>query len=331
MHRYRQFFYCKRAEYLYSKLSSALRADVRVRPNEKRVVNAIGYILSHSLDDELAGGPARTRKRWICDEPVLRSGYLKFAVRYYSKAIALDPDDSDASCGMAMARVSLDKDDMEPLETLDHSAAAHYTRGLILAHGGNFKEALENYAAAITEGPSYIDALNNFAYTLYLWHLEASLNPKSSTFPDAEMYARAREYAATAGRLTEKGGDQIRHRIIESTVGEVELACGDAENAVKVLKHTLEQDPQNPTGIEHPFFDEIRWDLAQAYVCRMPSSAADAERELELILEAEKSRLDQRFLGPPDDGFLKRNLKVLSDNCAFFSEQKASPGCGRER
>jgi tetratricopeptide (TPR) repeat protein len=346
MEQYRQFFYCKRAEYLYSKLSSSARAETRVRPNEEWVVAADGYILAHSLDEE-EGYQAATipDKVWICDEPLIRSAYLKFAVRYYREAIALDPNDSEAVCFLAMAQASAG--DTARLRELQHSAAARFARaakladnaesaywqdirdGRLCAHDDALKAkydgVLREYEKAIELDQSNPDVLNNSAYQVYEWHLKAARHPQLLDYPSEEQYDDAMAEAARATRLTETVGSRIDHRVFQSTVGELDLAMGDPAAAAKVLNASLKVEGSDRSGIEHPRWDEIRWDLAQAYACMGPGSADDARHELSTISGEEEKREDQLFIGPPDEEFVNRNLDELQANCAIFKKAADLP------
>jgi tetratricopeptide (TPR) repeat protein len=330
MEQYRQFFYCKRAEYLYSKLSPELRTDVRVLPNEEWVVKAIAYVLSHTVNPASKGvkrdtdieevNKPNSAKRWSCDESPLKSTYLRFALRYYQRAAEMDPYDNEASCGYAMVRQSLDPKDTWPIVLLGNTPAAHFARGNRLEATNHFVEALDEYETAIGQERDNVDALNNFAYTVYLWHIAASFQSGLNKFPDPGLYAEARANAAMATRLTANAGARIDHRIMLSTAGELELASGNPKNAVSLLEDSLKEDTGNPTGIMHPFFDEIRWDSAQAYTCA--GAIPEAKKKLLAIREEEGGREDQRFVGPPDAGFIDENLKVLKQNCEYFKAQR---------
>jgi tetratricopeptide (TPR) repeat protein len=348
MEQYRQFFYCKRAEYLYSKLSSSLRAEVRVRPNEEWVVKANGYILAHSLD-KVEGYHAAVLPQdvWTCDDPLIHSYYLRFAVNYYRKAAALDPNDFEVSCGYAMTRASENPDDTAPLDELAHSGAAHVARAGALAgeadslyqkdvYNGKvcdrdpalrtkIDSVFNEFDSALRYDPINADVLNNYAYQVYEWHLEAARHPALLEYPPPGAYALALQNAAAASRLTESGGTRIEHRVIESTIGELDLASGDPADAAKLLEQSLQQATQDHSGIEHAHFDEIRWDLAQAWACLGPDSQAKARDQLGRIFDEEKSREDQRFVGVPDDTFVDRNLQVLEANCAIFTRAAALP------
>lgn len=342
---YRQFFYCKRAEYLYSKLSPALRAESRVRPNEEWVVTADGMILAHSLDN-LGYEATIPKEIWRCDDPLIPSSYLKFAARFYNDALTLDPNDAEAACGLAMVRASAWKADTRPLQALAHSATAHWVRASALAGKADdlyrnltgdevcqhndklqakYDAALSDYLQAITLDPSNPDLLNEFAYQIYEWHLESARHPQLLAYPTAQQYADALAESAKASRLTATGGARIEHRLVESTVGELDLAMGDPSSAATVLRASLQSGDSDQSGIEHPQYDEIRWDLAQAYACMGPEWKDQAGRWLSKILEAEKGREDQRFVGPPDDGFVERNLYVLQENCRYFTKAQALP------
>lgn len=348
MQQYRQFFYCKRAEYLYSKLSSSLRAEVRVRPNEEWVVKANAYILAHSLDTDKDYEPVTYAKEvWTCDDPLIHSYYLRFAVSYYRKAAALDPNDFEVSCGYAMTRATADSKDTGPLDLLSHTGPAHSSRAAALAAEAEsayqddvaaakicdpdqdlrdkINSVFTEYDLALQYDPVDASILNNFAYQVYKWHLDAGRHPQLLGFPPPNAYRAALDDAKAATRLTETAGTRIEHRVIESTIGELDLATGDPDGAAKVLEHSLQQATQDRSGIEHAYYDEIRWDLAQAYVCQSPATESKARTLLGHIFDEEKSREDQRFVGMPDETFVDRNLQVLQANCAMFTHASALP------
>ena len=105
------------------------------------------------------------------------------------------------------------------------------------------------------------------------------------------------------------------------TLGEMDLACGNPENAASVLRNSLDGGAEN-SGIEDPRFDEIRWDVAQADVCLKPygnPEKRDAEKRLDDLISEEMDREDDRFVILPDDGFVDRNLNNLKKNCVYFA------------
>ena len=348
MQQYRQFFYCRRADYLYSRLSSSLRAEVRVRPNQEWVVKANAYILAHSLDGDKDYLPVTYPKEvWTCDDPLVHSYYLRFAVSYYRKAAALDPNDFEVSCGYAMTRATANLKDTGPLDFLSHTGPAHSSRASALAAEAEsvyqqdvasgkicdpdqdlhdkIDSVFTEYNLALQYDPVDAGILNNFAYQVYEWHLDAGRHPRLLGFPPPNAYRAALDDAKAATRLTETAGTRIEHRVIESTIGELDLATGDPGGAAKVLEQSLQQATQDRSGIEHAYYDEIRWDLAQAYACQTPAAQGKARDLLDRIFDEEKSREDQRFVGMPDESFVDRNLQVLEANCAIFTRASSLP------
>jgi tetratricopeptide (TPR) repeat protein len=231
----------------------------------------------------------------------------------------LGPNDLEPRCGVAMARLAIEGDS-GLLKTLYRESAPHRSLGDVYLSNQDYEKAAREYAQAIGIDRGDTDALNGYAYTIYRWHLDASMGHVKS-FPTVLMYQDASDHAATTVRLTENQRTRIDHQIMQSTLGEMDLACGDPKHAAGVLRAILDGGAKT-SGIEHPRFDEIRWDLAQADVCLEPfgdPEKKDAEQRLGVLISEERDREDQRFVGPPDDGFVDRNLDNLKKNCVYFA------------
>ena len=103
-------------------------------------------------------------------------------------------------------------------------------------------------------------ALNGFANTFWEWRLVSPETPGAAAFAqDAETYARWALEVAKERRSTE---DFI---VANATLGNVLLAQARPLEAIHYLKeaHTKVQK----TAPRHARWNEVRWSLAQAYLC----------------------------------------------------------------
>jgi len=115
-------------------------------------------------------------------------------------------------------------------------------------------------------------------------------------------------------------------RITRACTFGVAARAGKFDDAVATLKETFDAKGRQPvkekqivSGVgNQTFVDEIRWDLAQAYVCASAKNGSFKQRyalakdNLELIRQHESSRVDQRFSGELELSELQENCKTLS-------------------
>lgn len=101
----------------------------------------------------------------------------------------------------------------------------------------------------------------------------------SSGGPGTETLEVAAECARIAKRLTADKGLRTDHGAYQSSLGEVLLASGKFDDALgelqEIFKPVGRLDPDVGT---QGAFDEIRWNLAQAYVCASSKTGTAEKR-----------------------------------------------------
>ena len=162
-----------------------------------------------------------------------------------------------------------------------------------------YRLALAEYQRAIDCAPTNTDALNSYAYTFWSWR---SLLPATPTDPD--VASNAEKYARLAVRLAAGGKSHTRGAILRSTLGEVLLGEGKVDDAIAELEKAEkvaagELQKADQALFRHAYFNEIRWDLAQAYQCK-DRDTTRASSELNEIMETEKTRETQPYSEVPD-------------------------------
>ena len=108
------------------------------------------------------------------------------------------------------------------------------------------------------------------------------------------MAHKAEDFARRAIRLALDSGSKALHAQVQSTLGELLLAQARPHEAVTTLEEVAlsENQPHHSTKLlkaeigTHWIFNEVRWDLAQAYLCE---NANDLHSQL-----SEKERHDFR-------------------------------------
>lgn len=332
---YVTFFYCRRAEYLYTQLPSAVRADPEVKDKEIGVLAHLGFILSNSGNQESVpirhvmervnakeeGNEAEVK--WLCNPDAMVqpfSSYNHTAERYYRLALERSSGSSswDDFIRCEYANLRLLEWDPGPMIELNEDDRAHGALAYKLigrAEDSNkptnaddlYGEALSEFNSAIKLVPHNASLLNSYAYNVWKWHW-ARIRHACNRGPDAKTLDTATDYADTAVRLTEKKGLRTDHDIYQSTLGELQLASQKVGLALDTLEKIR--------GLsQHAMFDEIRWDLAQASVCAGSKKDEQAKEALNTIKENERRREDRRFFG-------EDSIEQLKQNCQYFG---ASP------
>jgi len=216
----------------------------------------------------------------------------------------------------------LDGDDRVHLVLADRLAEGAQTAANAADKTGFYSEALDEYSAAIKLSPSNVDALNNYAYTVWEWYLSSIQGGIER--PDRNVLEQAERYASRASQLTKDRVPRATHAMTQSTLGEVQLARGETGAAINTLQAIFNAQGSTPYAGSHAIFDEIRWDLTEAYVCakpRVPGSKDELPpkaRELwNKIAEHEADREHQRF---------PQQLKIadLQHACAQFGKAPAT-------
>jgi tetratricopeptide (TPR) repeat protein len=346
--RYLAFFYCRRAEYLYSRLPSVLRFDSRIKDKEMLVLYYLGIILKTS---STAGSEKVNEKYkdWFCEPDATVdpfSGYHQAAEHYYKLALEKQPDDPSIRCGYAT--LSWAEKNEQPMIDLNLDETAHLVLADRLVEQAEklvgqastsenlesaeklYRGALNETATAILLAPFSARARNQYAYYAWKWYW-AWIRHESANGPSSAILDSAADQAREATRLTEDKGLRVEHGIYKSSLGEVLLAAGKFDEALTDLKEIV--NPLRSPGVKgkpglpdvgsQATFDEIRWDLAQAYVCASPKSGSSKQRQdlaneqLNAISQHESVREDQRFFG-----MLK--VEELSKNCNKFGKDATS-------
>jgi hypothetical protein len=104
------YFYCQRAEALYSQLSPSLRTDLRVKQAEAAVLNTLGVAVMR-LRLPQASMPQQTSLPEVahsCLAAELNDGAVaprpsRTALHYFEQALSLQPDDPNIRCNLAGA------------------------------------------------------------------------------------------------------------------------------------------------------------------------------------------------------------------------------------
>jgi tetratricopeptide (TPR) repeat protein len=289
--RYAAFFFCKRAEYLYSKLPPNLRTDGQIKAARASALDQIGEILSTTpavsvVFNTRSDHPKLGEKPMICDGPDKDAGETKtqltlygpYAVKYYQEALAILPEDREAKCYLAIHSWLLGEP--RPMQDLDLDADMHHKRGDDLWRkankqkiSDNYRKAIEEYSEAIKLDPANTEAMNDYANAFWDWRVRFPQDPPSTDIAvQAEHFAQVASdmtrVASTTAHSTDAATSTMTHLIDAATVLEVYLGEGRADLALGVLPRREHPFP------DHAYFNDVRWDLAQAYLC----AAADARQ-----------------------------------------------------
>jgi len=343
---YVAFFYCKRAEYLYSQLSTTLRSNSQVRDSEVWVLNAIAEVLEYADSPSNAPEqdiPPTQKVPWRCSvtsDDIAPNGeikpldpeprvYVEPALRYYRQAQSMAPDDVSIRCMEANANLRSGAQADFVMKDLQRDARAHVYLGDTLANLAKdplgvdgikqaaplYRKAMIEYSTALELAPANIDALNGYAYAFWCWRLRWPYE-KPPKGPDAFMAHAAEAGIRSAIRLALDSGSKALHVQAQSTLGEVLLGQGRPHEAAAVLEEVALSADQPHHGTKvlkaeigtHWIFNEVRWDLAQAYLCEnwndSHSELSEKERHdfrksaadlLGQIRENEQGREDQQF------------------------------------
>lgn len=332
---YVAFFYCRRAEYLYSRLPSALRSDTGIKEKEATVLYNLGFILQDTKkrrdakqETAISYGNSRVRLKWLCDPnaDLAFSTYDHAAERYYGLAHDMRPDNSKVLC--RYAEVKLAQGDANSMNDLATNEKAHLTLAQHFIDQVKYSQyprrTSELYARALTELITAIDlapydpeALNSFAYGAWEWYW-AWIRGESANRPSFAVLEFAATQARETKRLTEDKGSRASHGMYQSSLGESLLATGKFDEAVDELNEIFHPEGRTKPDVgEEAVFDEIRWDLAQAYMCATAEKGTDEERQaqaktrLDKIGGHEDRREDQRFSG-------ELAVDTLKENCRQF-------------
>ncbi|HEY6249634.1 MAG TPA: hypothetical protein VI685_06710 [Candidatus Angelobacter sp.] len=234
----------------------------------------------------------------------LGSRTTRAALRYYRESLRLDPDEANVKCNAATAEAYLDANDMDSMkrlatdphvrfmlaENLDDKAHNALEKGRSKSKEiaeGYYRRALNEYQAAIELDPTFVIALNRYAYTFWEWEIDW-LSGRTGSPPDAQMASLAEAHAREGVRIARclRRPDSNRMTEMEMTVtdtlGEVLLAEGRTQEAVETLRPLVTE----PIVKENPDWDglnETRWDFAQAKICDARTASDVKERQAEML------------------------------------------------
>ena len=343
------YFYCKRADRIYATMDNSNRADADLRAGASRVAYMLGLTLESRFPEM---GPVRTLG-WSCatNNGYQYGPYSRAALKYYDRAITLNPDDHYVRCQAALTAEALG--DPTRLQALSEdfaarlSLAGQYLTGQHLRNE-NYETALTEYAMALERNPNSVDALNGYAYTF--WASQYALSQKdpspgespapSASDKEKETAKHALDYANRAVALVDGKRPKDIEIMIQGTLGEVMLGRKEYQAA----REQLEKAYNSNSVKDHAEYNELRWDLAQALRClarngddstgkSKPQAQAEAEaEELEkqanaLLREIETLERDQDLrsfsrLGLFDDknSFCRASLDQASPPLAAASQ-----------
>lgn len=276
---YLAYYHCKRALQVYAALPDVVRNSPEGRTAEGSVWNTTGVILSRSgqttfrenrdggwqcSDTSIVAEDLKANRRPTIFE-LHRSPYTKDALRYYEHATRLLPDDGIVRCNAAST--AFVRDDRQPMKELAATSSAHFALADTLSRRIQGQEpdpaqyilALQEFETAFTLDPQNLMARNNYSYTVWQWHRASML--KSALRPPRHIVRAADEQAREAARLAAGKGRRLDLVYMQSTLGEVLIMQGRSHEAYGQLEAAVKRAPM------HPAFDEIRWDLALAYLC----------------------------------------------------------------
>jgi tetratricopeptide (TPR) repeat protein len=325
------YYYCRRAEDLYVMLPRAERESGPIREATASVLNTLERVFTRPFDTEALPPDGA----WHCRD-VMRGGPFKqTALRYLERAEALAPLNESIRCRAASLAYSLGR--TERMKALGVEASAHLRLAEVLARRAkrkaDAKEQLEDYRRALTEyreaiklSPTMLRALNGFGQTLWEWRLIA---PEAA---EGAKFAREGEtYARRALELAREYEDQI---VAHGTLGKLLLTQARPLEAMHHLEAAHAAAPN------HQRWNEIRWGLAQAYLCASANDLAIEQPEGEAvrwqhalplfdkISELERRRESRPFSNAPQTLDPAEHRMCLRNPTAIVDRQP-SPGTPR--
>jgi tetratricopeptide (TPR) repeat protein len=252
------------------------------------------------------------------------SPYTPAALRYFDAAVNLTPYDPVPACNAAEANLSLNH--AEAMEALEEQASAHVNladEAKEIARNESesaqpstedvesyYGLALYEYDQAVKREPAQIDARLGYVQTFWEWKNYGSdkrhgEGPGLGWFPDGDVAQRAEDYGQLAVVLTANKRDNTEVANAQWAYGKALLAHQRLPQASKELARATELVP------DHPWFHEMRWDLAEAYLCESVRDSPTRQERTPPNLIAEASHIldkirndDEKREGPFPDKFL---------------------------
>jgi tetratricopeptide (TPR) repeat protein len=304
------YFYCRKAEGLFGRLSSSERLDHDARSLQAVILYQIGLTLDHHRQSLRSMQPEPEVPRPLpCQAAAYRSadvlrsgptaayvagGRARQALRYYKRSLALVANDPVVGCHAAMAESFTGLGDPRPLRALEKDAAVRFTVAADLEYMARdaadqqpvnhdvvsqyFVMALDEYQRAVMLDSAYFDALNGYAYTCWEWYLSYRQG-LASRAPSAAVQQRAESHAREAVRLAYERQNRELEAAALDTLGEVLLGQGRLTESILNLNQSLERYTAWPSS------HETHWDLAAAEWCSASASKTDAKAHLQRTYE----------------------------------------------
>ena len=307
------YFLARRAEQAYAKLSPELQEQATIQNNRATVADAIGVAIAQTSSRWAPREGAEWRcsgweiasvvwqgSEWMAKRRVMSSPYYRAAARHYEQALTLSPDDHVVRCNAATAYAALGE--FALMEKLEGDPAARVQLARALRKKGSRKRvgyyalALREYKAALRMDSANLEALSGYAYTFWLWRINApSARPPNGPGPDVAHDAE--RYARRILRLVRGNVTPSTEASYQSTLGEVLLGQGRVHEAIQVLKEAYANAPRSTQ------YDAIPYDLAQAY------------------LEADFDKVDLG-LAPDEDSAGDKGVALLTEIWAKQKQQE---------
>jgi tetratricopeptide (TPR) repeat protein len=330
------YFYCKRAEGYFAQLPVSLRETSLNQQNESGAINNTGIVLSNAKGEQTT----TETKDWLCNENSVNpdsmdeSGevtrvfsanpYTEAAMRYYNLARALQADEEVLACNAAMAAYNLG--DKEPMHVLESRPSARLHLGDSFDRMASDPDqkypkvyyllALREYQSAIDYDPDDIWALNDYGYAFWQFRLSAP-KEKLPSWLGNDIGPRAERYARRAGFLAKERMRMQKQDSanVQAALGEVLLGEARTVEAIKEITTAVQVAP------EHPLFDEVRWELAEAEVCNSAQhklhGPKDDEQERDAAVRFQKIR----------ESAWNRDERVWLDHPDALDALRPQPAC----
>lgn len=304
------YFYCHQAKQSYSNLPQSVRSTKDIQQALSSVYFTWGYSINQKLGRYFHRFPTWSCEPSYIDEDGNLSGpiltvypdFAREAMPYYQYSLELQPDNAGIQC--RVATLAFELGDETSMSSLSKSAAAHVNLGddyetaaKIATFGQNpdagvqyYRRALAEYKEAIERDEYLVDALEGYAYTFWKWHLLSRLG-RLQTEPDVELKSYVEDVArrrVIRGVNAQAGAEQaFAHSTLAEVLFAVASNTADKTEALKQLKIAYD------LSRGHRSYDEIRWDLAQAYLCA--NRRDEAIQLLDEIRHNEKGLEYQQF------------------------------------